>query len=794
MVRLSPMNADTYRVLFDANPRPIWLFERETRRLLLVNAAAVKLYGWTREELLQMTLTVLRPPDARPTFEKSWAAPNDRKTYAIATRHWKKSGELIDVSLEITHVVLDGRLCSIAITTDVTGIADAQRRVQLLVEHAAEAIALNREDGTLEYVSPAVERSLGYTPAEILAQPRVKRIHPEDHGTWVLPAPFDTQTQRGRVLHRDGTWRWIESTTTNLLREPSVRAYVSNYRDITARIEAEQRQIEMQRRLEYLLSATASVTYSARPFGDFGATFISSNIQLVLGHTAQEFIDHPSFWYQNIHPDAVAKVDAGLREVFDRGQHTIDYRYRHADGSYRHMRDVARLVRDAAGEPLEIVGYWIDVTEQALAQDALRSSEANFRALIERSSMSILVQREGTIIYANPAAAAMLGYSDCRELGGRHVLDFSHPDDRELIRQRMVHTATHGATPPGERRMVRRDGRVFYGEGEAFRLDFDGHPANGVFLRDVTERRDMFERMAVADRMLTVGTLAAGVAHEINNPIAIAATNLSIIAAELPALLAGPPTRHPKADLAGLVADAREGVARVSAIVRDLRSLARPEDETRGPIDITAVLASSVKMAHNEIRHRATLVESYAPKLPLVHGNASRLGQVFLNLLLNAAQAIPEGNAHGNQIRVRVERDGANVIVAIEDTGAGIPTTIIKRIFDPFFTTKAPGIGMGLGLAICHQIVRAIGGDISVTSNVGFGTTFRVSLPSTDAVAITPVAVTAAKHRGARILLVDDEAAVGRSLTALLAGEHEVVLVTRAKDALARLEAGARFG
>src|SRR3569623_1945274 len=110
MVRLSPMNADTYRELNDANPRTIWLFERETRRLLLVNEAAVKLYVVTREELLQMTLSDLRPPDARPTFEKSWAAPNDRKTYAIATRHWKKSGELIDVSLEITHVVLDGRL------------------------------------------------------------------------------------------------------------------------------------------------------------------------------------------------------------------------------------------------------------------------------------------------------------------------------------------------------------------------------------------------------------------------------------------------------------------------------------------------------------------------------------------------------------------------------------------------------------------------------------------------------------------------------------------------------------
>src|SRR6185312_13519169 len=107
MVRLSPMDADTYRVLFDANPRPMFLFDRGTRRLLLVNEAVVQLYGWTREELLQMTLADLRPPEARPAFEKAWTAPNDRTSYSIAARHWKKSGELIDVSLEIAHVILD---------------------------------------------------------------------------------------------------------------------------------------------------------------------------------------------------------------------------------------------------------------------------------------------------------------------------------------------------------------------------------------------------------------------------------------------------------------------------------------------------------------------------------------------------------------------------------------------------------------------------------------------------------------------------------------------------------------
>jgi len=787
------MDVDAYRILFDANPRPMWVFDRETRRLLVVNDAAVELYGWSREELLTMTLLDLRPPEDRRAFESAWAAPKEGPSYSRAGRHWKKNGQIIDVDLEITQCTLGGRLCSLAMVTIVSGIAEAERRFKFLVEHSAEAIAVNREDYSVEYVSPAGERILGYPASELVGKVSASRVHPDDVKNWVPPGPFETRTHVARILHRDGSWRWIESTTTNLLREPAVRAYVTNYRDITAQRDAQERMVETQRRLEYLLSATSSVTYSARPYGDFGATFISSNVTNLLGHTPEDFIVDPTFWRDNIHPDDVGTVERGLGELFERGSHTIDYRFRHKDGTYRYMRDVARVVRDAAKQPVEIVGYWIDVTEQALAQEALRTSEANFRALIERSSMAILVQRDGRVVYVNPAAAAMFGYGECAELVGRDVLELSHPDDRELIRARMAHTDVNGATPPRERRMLRRDGRVFVGEGEAFRLDFDGQPANVVFLRDITERHDMFERMAVADRMLTVGTLAAGVAHEINNPLAYAATNLAIIANELPALIAGQPTRLATAELPALVADACEGVARVSAIVRDLRALARPDDESRGPVDVAAVLVSSVKMAHNEIRHRAQVIEAVADGLPPVHANASRLGQVFLNLLLNAAQAIPEGRAQHNKIEVRAALLNGQVVVEIEDTGAGIASSILPRIFDPFFTTKAPGVGMGLGLAICHQIVRALDGQITVSSRVGFGTTFRVALPTTLATHEHPEIPVRPTVRAGRILLIDDEPALGRSLSALLEGEHEVVPVTRARDALARIAEGERF-
>ncbi|MDB4959252.1 MAG: Sensor protein [Myxococcales bacterium] len=234
----------------------------------------------------------------------------------------------------------------------------------------------------------------------------------------------------------------------------------------------------------------------------------------------------------------------------------------------------------------------------------------------------------------------------------------------------------------------------------------------------------------------------------------------------------------------------------MSAIVRDLRGLSRPADDTRGPVDVVAALAAAIKMTHNELRHRARIVQTYDDNLPRVHANASRLGQVFLNLLVNAAHAIDEGHADTNEIRIRASAsaDRKTVIVEIEDTGAGIPPEIVGRIFDPFFTTKPVGVGIGLGLSISHQIVQSIGGEMSVSSAIGKGTTFRILLREAAPVPLLamdePVPPASIPSR---ILMIDDEIAVGRAVRALLEPEHEVIPIARATAALARITAGEAF-
>ena len=257
-----------------------------------------------------------------------------------------------------------------------------------------------------------------------------------------------------------------------------------------------------------------------------------------------------------------------------------------------------------------------------------------------------------------------------------------------------------------------------------------GPKGHYFFIRDLTERRRMENQLIFAGRMAAVGTLAAGVAHEINNPLAYIVANIDFVRHQITTFasrvgrasgMAGGDMGHALDEAGEALAEARQGAERVRNIVRDLRVFARGDEDQSGPVALRRVLDSSINIAWNEIRHRARLVKDYGDT-PMVEGNESRLGQVFLNLLLNAAHAIPEGETERNEIRVSTRTDGrGHAVVEIRDTGAGIPAEIRDRIFDPFFTTKPAGEGTGLGLWICSGILSALGGEIGVESEIGQG-------------------------------------------------------------------------
>ncbi|MHB8420892.1 MAG: hybrid sensor histidine kinase/response regulator [Myxococcales bacterium] len=320
--------------------------------------------------------------------------------------------------------------------------------------------------------------------------------------------------------------------------------------------------------------------------------------------------------------------------------------------------------------------------------------------------------------------------------------------------------------------------------------------------RQVVALRRAEDNLRRTERLASLGTLAAGVGHEINNPLSFVVANLAFATAEVTRtrkLLAGGGAERAGEALGALaetteaLREAAEGAERVRQIVRDLRSVSRLEAEQQRPIDLTAVLENALRIAGHEIRHRAKLAKALEPAPPVL-GSEGELTQVFVNLLVNAAHAIPEGASDHHEVRVRLAEEGGRVVVEVADTGVGMNPEVQARIFDPFFTTRPPGAGVGLGLAICHGVISAFGGEISVTSEPGKGSVFKVSLPLAEGLPkeAAEVAPATAERRG-RILVVDDEALVGKSLRRVLGREHDVETVTRAKEALDLIASGERY-
>jgi PAS domain S-box-containing protein len=364
-----------------------------------------------------------------------------------------------------------------------------------------------------------------------------------------------------------------------------------------------------------------------------------------------------------------------------------------------------------------------------------------------------------------------------------------HPDDRaEVLATVRAAMEGTGATWAGEYRFRRGDGGYAHVLDRAFiQRDQDGTAVRVIgSMSDITEHREMEQRLLLSDRLAAVGTLAAGVAHEINNPLTYAMAHLDLAAKEAERIEHDVPSGA-IASIEAHLRTARDGAERVRRIVRDLRTFSRGDDDKRAPIDVRQVLDFCLEMAQNEIRHRARLVKDYGD-VPPVFANESRLAQVFLNLLVNAAQAIPEESVASNEISVTTRVEEGLVVVEIRDSGAGIPPELLSRIFDPFFTTKPVSIGTGLGLSICHSIIASLGGELTLSSAVGVGTTSRVSLPRATAeerarVQSPPSPIPEKPLRGGRILIVDDEPVLAGVMVEALE-EHECVLVTSGKEAL----------
>lgn len=495
-----------------------------------------------------------------------------------------------------------------------------------------------------------------------------------------------------------------------------------------------------------------------------------------------------------LHPDNLR--GAVMRQIAEPPRNHGELIGLRKDGSRFPLAVHAREVE--VGGRVRRVAALRDLTVQKAAEQALRESNARFE-LVARATNDAVYDWSvptGRILW-NDALHTLFGYQgDPADADIEWWSAQIHPDDVDRVSTSLDRAITSGAEYwTEEYRFTRADGT----HADVIDRGLLMRDATGAATRmigvmtDVTAFLQMRSRLVLADRMASVGTLAAGVAHEINNPLTWVMAKVALASEQLAAM---PPSS--RVDVARSALEfATDGAQRIRQIVKDLKLFSRAEEESHLPVDVRRVLDSAASIANAEIRQRARLVKAYG-EVPKVDVNEARLGQVFLNLIINAAQAIPPGNPdqHSITLATSLDEDG-RVLVEVKDTGAGIPPTIRTRIFDAFFTTKPPGEGTGLGLAICRELVMQMGGEIDVESALGVGTTFQVRLaPIQRLVDPTPSELPShleAGPRRGRVMLIDDEQMIVSFLERVVELEHDIESFTEPRRALQRLLAGERY-
>jgi PAS domain S-box-containing protein len=422
-----------------------------------------------------------------------------------------------------------------------------------------------------------------------------------------------------------------------------------------------------------------------------------------------------------------------------------------------------------------LAGVAFDITAQKQVEAQLRRQAQMFASL---SDAVIVVTAEGNIAEWTGAATAIFGHAREAALG-QHLATLLKPGDAGLL-ERLAPTAAPLPQSREERLVGALGPRLVEVTPVRFATEGEAAPLTVLLCRDVGERRAFEQARLRNERLSALGTLAAGLAHEVNNPLTYALGNLFVLKDELDKL---------SGDGKNAVLEAIGGLERVAALVRDMKQLSQQgegEADARRPVDAQASVAFALRVADAQLKRRANVeLELGGPALVLAQ--EARLGQVFLNLLINAAQALDETGPR-ERIVVRTRTEGDKWIFEVQDSGGGIPPEHQAQIFDPFFTTRAGRGGTGLGLSICHQTVVGLGGSLTFTSRPG-ETIFRVELPCAGEPTAPAVPVV---RRGLKVLAVDDEELIPRMLKRSLKG-HEVTGVHSAREALALLGDGCPF-
>ena len=734
------------------------------------NRGAQRIFGYSAEEIVGQHISLLMPPerveDMRRILER---VRRGERIDHYETKRRTKDGRIIDVSLTVSPVRdADGNIIGASkVARDITeqkraAVERKEAEFRNVLESAPDAIVIINGQGRIVRLNRQAEAIFGYTREELLGEPieilmpeRFRERHRKHRAAYSpksRPRPMGTGLELyGR--RKDGGEFPVDITLSPMEIADGF-LIISVIRDITYRRRTEEQLVKLSRAVEQ----SANLVIIADTQGRI--EYVNPNFTQVTGYTPGEVIG------QN---PRILKSGKTSPEEYRRLWETItsgrewrgEFLNKMKNGELCWASASISPIRNHQGVITHFVAIEEDISELKRAEEAMRASERRYRQLTEATLDAIVVADErGVISLLNAAAQRTFGYSE-QEVLGQPLTILMPPEYHEAHQRGLRHyLETREARVVGrtiELRGRRKDGEVFPLELSLSAVEL---PEGIYFLgaiRDLTERQRLQARLVQAEKLASLGLMSAGVAHEINNPLAYVANNLAVLerdirgltalvaayeaaqailesarpdlAAQVAQLAEEIDLPYVKEHIEQIVSSTRQGVKRVADIVQNLRGFARLDQAAVDRVNLHDAITSSLEMIRGRLGRRNIVVEPHFDDLPLVMCAPAQINQVFLNLLVNALQAIEATSKGGGRIEIRTRAAGDEVIVEVADDGRGIPAELLPRIFDPFFTTKAIGEGTGLGLSISHGIVLDHGGRIEVESTPGQGSRFRVILP-----------------------------------------------------------------
>jgi PAS domain S-box-containing protein len=765
-----------FRTAFEDAPYGMCMTDL-TGRFLHANSALCRMLGYSSDELLSGAWQqITHPDDLEPSRQVAIQFSKEVDTVLeLEKRYLHKQGKVIWAHVKISRVK-DSLGKSSHYITQIEDITqrkradEAQAFLASLVESTQEAILGMNPDGIVMSWNRGATELYGYSPEEMIGKSVAALIPPD----CPFQSPSFLEKIRGGVnisayettrIRKDGRRVDVSLSISPVLNEKrQVTGLVSIARDITRRKQVEQALVASEEKFRQLAENISEVFWMVAP-ATSGILYVSPAYEHVWGRSCESLYRNPRSWAESIHPDDLQNaLEIDERQL--RGEKVDSvYRIRTPDGQEKWIRDRAFPVLDASGALTRIVGLAEDISARKFAEEHLRASEERYRELFENASDLVYTfDLDLHITSLNRLAEQITGYSrdEAQQMNLRQLLD---PQQAQRLEQAIEHLVAVHTPTKIELGMRAKDGRRLKLELNPRLIYREGKPVGiQAIARDITGREAAEMELRQAQKLESVGRLASGIAHEINTPIQFVGDNVRFLqdafadlqsvlkkfdelckssdemrsgsqfASELDSIAAQFDRDYLLKEIPKALSQTLDGVERVVTIVRAMKEFAHPESKGTAPADLNKALSNTLTVARNELKYVAEVETDFGP-LPPVVCSVSDINQVFLNLLVNAAHAIADvvkDSGNKGKIRVSTSLEGATAVIAISDTGGGIPESIRDRIFDPFFTTKEVGRGTGQGLAIARSVIDRHKGTLTFQTEVGKGTCFYVRLPIDD--------------------------------------------------------------